>query len=147
MSFQTSRPRMPVRTTSKAEVLPPGWQIAPDKRFTGCAFLLKSERKYPGIPLGESVAIQPVIEKQNHTVKNFGTVGYVLPRSEFLRGMADAVTTGDEDHGYRRNLGNLLGVLSRFAGQIHGGKAEGFRGVTDDGPQGGIRRSWLRIVY
>src|SRR5438046_7838537 len=74
MSFQTSRPRMPVRTTSKAEVLPPGWQIAPDKRFTGCAFLLKSERKYPGIPLGESVAIQPVIEKQNHTVKNFGTV-------------------------------------------------------------------------
>src|ERR1700680_3002184 len=93
----------------------------------------------------ESVAIQPVIEKQNHTVKNFGTVGYVLPRSEFLRGMADAVTTGDEDHGYRRNLGNLLGVLPRFAGQIHGGKAEGLRGVTDDGLQGGIRRSWLRI--
>ena len=64
----------------------------------------------------KSVAIRPVIEKQNHTVKNFGTVGYVLPRSEFLRGMADAVTTGDEDHGYRRNLGNLLGVMPRFAG-------------------------------
>ena len=57
-------------------------------------------RKYPGIRLGESVAIHPVIEKQNHTVKNFGTVGYVLPRSEFLRGMADAVPAGDEDDTY-----------------------------------------------
>jgi hypothetical protein len=72
--------------------------------------------KYPGIQLGESVATHPGIKKQNHTVKNLGTVGYVLPRSEFVRGMADAVTTGDEDHGYRRNLSNLLGVLSRFAG-------------------------------
>jgi hypothetical protein len=35
----------------------------------------------------------------------------------------------------------LLGVLPRFAGQVHGGKAEGLRGVTDDGLQGGIRRS------
>ena len=72
--------------------------------------------KYPRIPVEESVAIEPVIEKQNHAVKNLGTVGYVLPRSEFLRRMADAVGAGNEDHGYRRNLGNLLGVLPRFAG-------------------------------
>jgi len=31
--------------------------------------------------------------------------------------------------------------------KIHGGNAEGLRGLTDDGLQGGIRRSWFRIVY
>jgi hypothetical protein len=54
--------------------------------------------KYPRSPLGESFPIQPVIEKQNHTVKNFGTVGYILPGSELLRGMADAVGAWDEDY-------------------------------------------------
>lgn len=55
--------------------------------------------------------VQPVIKKQNSPVENFGAVGYVLPRSEFLRGMAYAIATGDEDHLHRRDLGNLLGVM------------------------------------
>src|SRR5262249_7030198 len=87
------------------------------------------------------------IEKQDCPVKNLGTVGYVLPGSEFLRRMADAVSTGHEDHSYRRNFGDLLRVLPCFAWQIDSSKIKRLRGVTDDGLQGGIGRSRFRIVH
>ena len=74
-----------------------------------------------GAPLS---VVRQYIEQQNRPVKNFGAVGYVLPRSEFLGRVAYSVATGDEDHRHRRNLGNFLGVLPCLAGQIHGGKGE-----------------------
>jgi len=54
--------------------------------------------------------------------------------------------SGNKDHGYAVQSWHLLRVLPASLA-VHGGKVEGLRGVTDDGLQGGIRRSWFRIVY
>src|SRR6266404_7878395 len=78
----------------------------------------------PASQFAELFAVEQIVEQENRAVENFGAVGHVLPRSEFLGRVADSVATGDEDHRHRRNLRNFLGVLTRLAGQIHGGKAE-----------------------
>src|SRR3990172_3842485 len=92
------------------------------------------------------VAVQPVVEKQDRPVKDFGAVRDVLPGTEFLRGMAYAVATGDEDHPYRRNLRNLLGVLHGGTGQIHGGETQRLGRIADRRLEGRVCASGTHIV-
>src|SRR5882672_9492428 len=67
----------------------------------------------PASQFAELFAVEPIVEEQYRAVKNVGTVGHVLPRSEFLGRVAYSVATGDENHRHRCNLGNFLRVLTR----------------------------------
>ena len=66
------------------------------------------------VPIPEvitSVRLQPLVEPQNRAIEDFHTVGAVLPRSEFLRCMTDAVTARHEDHAHRRKPGYFSRVV------------------------------------
>jgi hypothetical protein len=93
--------------------------------------------KYPGIRLGESVAIQPVIEKQDHTVKSCGTVSYVLPRSEVLGGMA-----------YSPDVGARIRVLTAQLFRCRNKLCSEFgQSCRMDAPAPAVLRAKLKVRY
>ena len=63
----------------------------------------------------KSAVIQLTVQEQNRAIKDFDAVGCVRPRREFLRRMANAAATGDEDHAHGGDLGDFLSVLDGAA--------------------------------